>query len=252
MKEGHRFVDCDMHIMEPIDLFDKLSRPGVQGPRHLLAAPGRRRQHRHARPPLVVLRRRPAQQRRQYLAIQPHPRAARLRAAPTTNVMFAVERGYDAEAQVMGMEMEGIDIAVLFPTVGLSFLGARQHGPAILRRDLPGLQRLAARFLRAQPRPAEDGGDAADPRRQPRLPGAAPLRQGIRRGRRLRAAQLRQRPLLALDLLGPALQHCCRRSTCRCAFTRAPGRTIRRSSRALAKTASCAMSPATRPRCSWR
>src|SRR5204863_8479153 len=39
-----------------------------------------------------------------------------------TNVMFAVERGYDAEAQIIGMAMEGIDIAVLFPTVGLSFM----------------------------------------------------------------------------------------------------------------------------------
>ena len=64
-----------------------------------------------------------------------------------TNVMFAVERGYDAEAQVMGMEMEGIDIAVLFPTVGPVVSRARRHGPAILRRDLPRLQRLAARFL---------------------------------------------------------------------------------------------------------
>ena len=35
---------------------------------------------------------------------------------------FAVERGYDAEAQVIGMAMEGIDIAVLFPTIGLSFM----------------------------------------------------------------------------------------------------------------------------------
>ena len=63
------------------------------------------------------------------------------------NVMFAVERGYDAEAQVIGMEMEGIDIAVLFPTVGLVVPRPRQHGPAILGRDLPRLQRLAARFL---------------------------------------------------------------------------------------------------------
>ena len=23
MKDGLRFVDCDMHIMEPVDLFDK-------------------------------------------------------------------------------------------------------------------------------------------------------------------------------------------------------------------------------------
>ena len=27
---------------------------------------------------------------------------------------FAIERNFDAEAQVMAMEMEGIDIAVLF------------------------------------------------------------------------------------------------------------------------------------------
>jgi predicted TIM-barrel fold metal-dependent hydrolase len=46
-----------------------------------------------------------------------------------TNVMVAVERGYDAEAQVMGMEMEGIDIAVLFPTVGLSFLARDDMDP---------------------------------------------------------------------------------------------------------------------------
>ena len=33
---------------------------------------------------------------------------------------FALERNYDAEAQVMGMELEGIDIAVMFPTMGLA------------------------------------------------------------------------------------------------------------------------------------
>ena len=27
MKEGYRFVDCDMHIMEPPDLFDKYLDP---------------------------------------------------------------------------------------------------------------------------------------------------------------------------------------------------------------------------------
>ncbi len=46
-----------------------------------------------------------------------------------TNVMFAVERGYDAESQVMGMAMEGIDIAVLFPTAGLSFLARDNMDP---------------------------------------------------------------------------------------------------------------------------
>src|SRR5205085_6291085 len=84
--------------------------------------------------------------------------------------------------------------------------GARQYGSAILGCDLPRLQRLAARFLPVQPGPAENGGDAAGERCQPCLRRALSLRQGIRRGRRLCPAQLRQRPLLALQLLGPALQ----------------------------------------------
>src|SRR5207248_10326744 len=84
--------------------------------------------------------------------------------------------------------------------------GARQYGAAILGCDLPRLQRLAARFLPVQPGPAENVGDAAGARCQPCLRRALSLRQGIRRGRRLCQAQLRQRSLLALQLLGPALQ----------------------------------------------
>ena len=30
MKEGFRFVDCDMHIMEPTDLFDRYLDPAFK------------------------------------------------------------------------------------------------------------------------------------------------------------------------------------------------------------------------------
>ena len=30
MKDGYRFVDCDMHIMEPMDLFDKYLDPAFK------------------------------------------------------------------------------------------------------------------------------------------------------------------------------------------------------------------------------
>jgi len=30
MKDGYRFVDCDMHIMEPTDLFDKYLEPAFR------------------------------------------------------------------------------------------------------------------------------------------------------------------------------------------------------------------------------
>ena len=128
MKEGYRFVDCDMHIMEPPDLFDKYldpefkhrvtssTRRSTGGPTGMRGRPlwyfdgtptsndGNVSQYNRIRGPLVSKR-------------------------ANTNVMFAVERGYDAEAQVIGMAMEGIDIAVLFPTVGLSFMARDNMDP---------------------------------------------------------------------------------------------------------------------------
>src|SRR5207247_974162 len=44
---------------------------------------------------------------------------------------FAVERDYDAEAQVMGMEQEGVDIAVLYPTGGLSLIARDNLDPQL-------------------------------------------------------------------------------------------------------------------------
>ena len=125
MKKGHRFVDCDMHIMEPTDLFDKFLDPAFK-PRVTSAmrptdsgSTGMRRR------PLWFFDGSPTSNDgniSQYNRV----RGPLVSTRANKNVMFAVERGYDAEAQVMGMEMEGIDIAVLFPTAGLSFL-ARDH-----------------------------------------------------------------------------------------------------------------------------
>ena len=120
--------------------------------------------------------------------------------------MFAVERGYDAESQVMGMAMEGIDIAVLFPTAGLSFLARDNMDPqfsaAICRayndwihdfvQHSPDQLKMAAML------PMHDVNLACQE--------LLSLRQRIRRGRRLCAAELPQRPLLAFELLGPALR----------------------------------------------
>ncbi|GIX47364.1 MAG: amidohydrolase [Candidatus Tectimicrobiota bacterium] len=130
MKDGYRFVDCDMHIMEPPDLFEKYLDPAFK---HRITTPlkpsesqgtGTRRftrwlidgtptsydgilcQYNRTRGPLVSAR-------------------------ANTNVLFALERGYDPEAQLIGMEMEGIDIAVLFPTAGLSFLARDGMDPQL-------------------------------------------------------------------------------------------------------------------------
>jgi len=47
----------------------------------------------------------------------------------TGRLDFAVERDYDPVAQVMGMEMEGVDIAVNYPTAGLALLGRDNMDP---------------------------------------------------------------------------------------------------------------------------
>ena len=83
MKEGHRFVDCDMHIMEPIDLFDSYLDPAfkdrVTSSQRRVDGGSTGMRGR----PLWFFDGAPTQQRRQRLAVQPHPRAARLRPRPT-------------------------------------------------------------------------------------------------------------------------------------------------------------------------
>ncbi len=121
--------------------------------------------------------------------------------------MFAVERGYDAEAQVIGMAMEGIDIAVLFPTIGLSFMARDDMDPqfsaAICRAYNDWLhdfvQHSPDQLKMAAMLPVHDVNLACQELQR--------CVNGVRRGRRLCAAQLRQRPLLAFHLLGPALRH---------------------------------------------
>ncbi|PYM77440.1 MAG: hypothetical protein DME03_04880, partial [Candidatus Rokuibacteriota bacterium] len=53
------------------------------------------------------------------------------RLADTGRLDFAIERKYNAEAQVIGMAMEGVDIAVLFPTTGLSLIARDNLDPQL-------------------------------------------------------------------------------------------------------------------------
>ena len=133
MKDGLRFVDCDMHIMEPPDLFATYLDPQFKDRVILqVGADGRPRRG------MIVIDGLP-------LSMDTDLQQYRKRNRPNTNgavhstqplsgsriaeegrLDFAIARHYNAEAQVMGMEIEGIDIAVLFPTTGLSLI-ARDH-----------------------------------------------------------------------------------------------------------------------------
>ena len=127
MKDGMRFVDCDMHIMEPVDLFRKYLDPKFHD-RVVLAVD----QHGNPKRGPIIIDNEPTsrdlelEQHRKRNQPKGHALAAvsqplsGSRMAASGRLDFAMERNYDAEAQIMGMELEGIDIAVLFPTTGLS------------------------------------------------------------------------------------------------------------------------------------
>jgi predicted TIM-barrel fold metal-dependent hydrolase len=132
MKDGLRFVDCDMHIMEPPDLFEKYLDAKFKD-RVILPIDANGRPTRgmiviDGKPTsmdvdLQRYRKRSAPSGKATNATQP---LSGSRIAEAGRLDFAIERKYNAEAQVMGMEIEGIDIAVLYPTTGLSLI-ARDH-----------------------------------------------------------------------------------------------------------------------------
>src|SRR6266581_4757521 len=137
MKDNLRFVDSDMHIMEPPDLFERYLDPRFKdrgsvpvgadgrpnrGPSGLILIDGLPTSDADLQQYRKRIRRGPTQ------STQP---LSGSRIADTGRLDFAVERDYNAEAQVMGMEMEGVDIAVLYPTSGLALLGRNEMDPRL-------------------------------------------------------------------------------------------------------------------------
>jgi predicted TIM-barrel fold metal-dependent hydrolase len=141
MKEGLRFVDSGMHVQEPGDLFERYLDPAFQSRvTSVVRADGRPRRGGW------IIDGLPASQD---VELQQHRKRARpgasvgpvlgsatgqlsaSRSAATGRLAFAVERSYAADAQVMAFEMEGIDIAVLHPTAGLSLLARNEMDPLL-------------------------------------------------------------------------------------------------------------------------
>src|SRR5262249_21803948 len=138
MKDGLRFVDSDMHVMEPPDLFERYLDPKFK---HRVSVPvgSDGRPSRGPAAGLIVIdglsisdsdiqqyrkRVRPANSQ----SSQP---LSGSRLFDTWRLDFAIERDYNAEAQAMGMAKEGVDIAVLYPTTGLALLGRNNMDPQL-------------------------------------------------------------------------------------------------------------------------
>jgi predicted TIM-barrel fold metal-dependent hydrolase len=124
MKDGMQFVDCDMHVMEPADIFDNYLDPKFKDRVLTSTPPG-------GKPGMgrVVIDglsrngdEEPQQYRKPSRSVASSDRQPLSGSRSTDYLNFAIDRRYNAEAQIMGLEMEGIDIAVLFPTMGLSLI----------------------------------------------------------------------------------------------------------------------------------
>src|SRR5262245_18989569 len=158
MKDGLRFVDSDMHIMEPPDLFERYLYPKfrhrVLGP---IGADGKPRRGTSAQTVIDGL---PGtgdadmQQHRKRLkagGTQSTQPLSGSRLADTGRLDFAIKRNYDPEAQVMGMAMEGVDIAVLYPTNGLSILARDNMDPELSLAIAQAYNKWIAEFCRYCP-----------------------------------------------------------------------------------------------------
>src|SRR5438552_10965780 len=126
MKDGLRFVDCDMHIMEPPDLFerylDRAFRHRVILPMGAEGRPQRGPIFIDGLPNSMDAELQQYRKRKGPASPQSTQPLSGSRLADTGRLQFAIDRNYDAEAQLIGMQMEGVDIAVLFPTTGLSLI----------------------------------------------------------------------------------------------------------------------------------
>src|SRR5215475_6453888 len=110
MKDGLRFVDCDMHIMEPPDLFEKYLDPRFRSRVQLpIGADGRPKRGTIVIDGLPTTMDAELQQYRKRgkpgatNSTQP---LSGSRLADTGRLDFAIERNYDPVAQIMGMAME--------------------------------------------------------------------------------------------------------------------------------------------------
>ena len=112
MKDGMRFVDCDMHIMEPVDLFDRyLDREFRDRVTLPIGADGKPKRG------MIIIDGQPTtydlelqQHRKPHRGILKGDTSQPLsgsRIAESGRLDFAIERGYDGEAQIMAWSWKG-------------------------------------------------------------------------------------------------------------------------------------------------
>ena len=120
-KNRFKVMDSDMHIMEPADLWQRYMEPAFKD----RAPVGKSRFHRD----LGVT----VEGREVEMAISPGFQAGRQKEREVRDPFYTDGEGsgWDPGSQVRAMDVEGIDVAVLFPSRGLNVLGLTGIDPGL-------------------------------------------------------------------------------------------------------------------------
>jgi len=126
MKNGFKIIDSDMHIMEPMDLWEKYmdSRFKDHAPRPVRVAS-------RGDLNLLILDGKEPRAGSPTLANDVRMISGRRSNVRTDEIDFARKRGFDAKSQLEAMDIEGIDVAVLFPTACLHIMTMPDMDPLL-------------------------------------------------------------------------------------------------------------------------
>jgi predicted TIM-barrel fold metal-dependent hydrolase len=125
VKDGYRVVDADAHVIEPDDLWARYFDASLRdrAPRHLNRA--------FAIQVDGVPINTPADWETETSAEQTARRDERISATFRELFPAAYERGFDAVAQLADMDIEGVDLAFLYPSYGLFATASNELDPVI-------------------------------------------------------------------------------------------------------------------------
>ena len=144
-KNGFKVIDSDMHIIEPVDLWQRYIDPGFRGVApigtansasdlNLIHPDGRL----WGRDPLRAMPTgRPAGRNSEEVEERYRPHA---------------DRGYSTEVQLEAMDIEGIDVAVIYPSRGLHALGEPDMDPTLAAAVARAYNDWLFDFCKADPR----------------------------------------------------------------------------------------------------
>ena len=120
MKQGLKIMDSDMHVREPADLWEKYIEPQWRGraPRILSST---------ARSSAMVLL--------DGKILQGYPPTYRGGIFDATRIDAEIAgyraRGFDGASQLQAMEQEGLDVAVMYPSIGLGIMMRQDMDPSL-------------------------------------------------------------------------------------------------------------------------